>query len=151
MKKLWICPIGFHSASNYFFIHNFFAFLVIAHQDNGYSDGHTTLKIKFKRQPFFCILYIQTTYMEAFDIRVRTVAGSKYFHVSPKVIGKSTRYEIWEDNQHLFSLESSNDAASGSLKLTDEFSDKEIYAGFIHALSDAIYPGKRIGELPGVK
>ena len=89
--------------------------------------------------------------MEDFDIRVRTVAGSKYFHVSPKVIGKRTRYEIWEDNQHLFSLESNSDAAPGSLELTDEFSDKEIYAGFVHALSDVIYSGKSIGELPEVK
>ena len=77
--------------------------------------------------------------MEDFDIRVRTVAGSKYFHVSPKVIGKNTRYEIWEDNHHLFSLESSNDAAAHSLKLTDEFSDKEIYSGLVHAVSDVIY------------
>jgi hypothetical protein len=88
--------------------------------------------------------------MEDFDIRVRTVAGSKYFHVSPKVIGKSTRYEIWEDNHLLFSLESSNDTAADSLKLTAEFSDKQIYPGFVHALSDVI-SGKTRGRFTGVK
>lgn len=76
--------------------------------------------------------------MEDFDIRVRTVAGSKYFHVSPKVVGEHTLYEIWEDNHLMFSLECCDDTASHSLKLTDEFSDKEIYPGFVHAVSDVI-------------
>ncbi len=84
--------------------------------------------------------------MEDFDIRVKTIAGSKYFHVSLKVIGEKTLYEIWEDNHLKFSLESNDDAAStDALKLSDEFSDKEIYPGFVHVLSDVIHSSESDG------
>ena len=76
--------------------------------------------------------------MEEFEIQVRTVAGSKYLFVSPKVVGKNTRYEIWENNRHIFSLESSSETAMRDLQLTAEFSNKGIYTGFVHAVSDVI-------------
>lgn len=85
--------------------------------------------------------------MEDFNIRVRTVAGSKYFHVSPKVTGNKTLYEIWEDDNLLFSLESNDDAADHSLKLTEEYAGKKIYPGFVHAICDVINSSYSTGPI----
>ena len=77
--------------------------------------------------------------MKQFNILVKTIAGSKGFVVKPTKNREDTLYEIWEGNNHLFTLECCMDENGKSLKLTDEFSDKEIYPGLIKALSDVIY------------
>ena len=78
--------------------------------------------------------------MKQFEILVKTIAGSKGFVVKPTNNGEDIQYEIWDDNLHLFSLECCIDAHNGkSLKLTDEFSHKEIYPGLVQALSDVIF------------
>lgn len=77
--------------------------------------------------------------MKQFEIKVRTVAGSQGFVVKPTNTGDDARYEIWDDANHLFTLECCIDEKGKSLKLADEFSDKKIYPGLIQALSDVIY------------
>ena len=77
--------------------------------------------------------------MKQFEILVKTIAGSKSFVVKPTSDDDDARYEIWEGNNHLFTLECCIDKQGKSLKLTDDFSDKEIYPGLVQALSDVIY------------
>ena len=77
--------------------------------------------------------------MKQFEILVKTTAGSKGFIVKPTDNSEDARYEIWEGNNHLFTLECCMDKNGRSLKLTDKYSHKEIYPGLIKALSDVIY------------
>lgn len=77
--------------------------------------------------------------MKQFDIFVRTVAGSNNFKVKPTSVGGDIQYEIWENNNHLFTLECCSDMSGRTLKLTDKYSDKEIYPGLVQALSNVIF------------
>ena len=77
--------------------------------------------------------------MKQFDILVKTMAGSRGFTVKPTSNDEDAQFEIWDGNDHLFTLECCMDENGRSLKLTDEFSHKEIYPGLIKALSGVIY------------
>lgn len=76
--------------------------------------------------------------MKQFQILVKTIAGSKGFIVKSTGKDEDTLYEIWDGDNHLFTLECCMDENGKSLKLTDKFSHKEIYPGLINALSDVI-------------
>jgi hypothetical protein len=82
--------------------------------------------------------------MKQFEILVKTIAGSKRFSVKPTGKAEDIHYEIWDDNRHIFSLQCCLDAQGGkSLRLTDEFSHKEIYPGLVQALSDVIFKNEQ--------
>ena len=77
--------------------------------------------------------------MKQFEILVKTFAGSKGFIVKPTSNDEDALYEIWDGDNHLFTLECCMDENGRSLRLTDKFSDNKVYPGLIKALSDIIY------------
>jgi hypothetical protein len=82
--------------------------------------------------------------MKQFEILVKTIAGSKSFLVRPANHGEDVHYEIWDENRHIFSLECCTGVHNAtSLKLTDEFSHKEVYPGLVQALSDVIFRNEK--------
>jgi hypothetical protein len=76
--------------------------------------------------------------MKPFEIGVDTPAGIRYFNVIPSIIGENAQYEIWENYKHIFSLECCLDAVGDSLKLSPEFSDKDIDPALVEAVADII-------------